>query len=190
MQTTKFDVAQVGKTANFLRRFVLACYENAGVPLLPHEPVEPSSNLDALATLCPGLPDRIGVLVDAAEHLRLEVSERELSRLRDKLRWILRDEPDSHEIVRKCFNALFRLPPAVERLERAGDAATPMTAGQARLWDALSGRCLTARTLADEDELDTSEDTVRQWVQQLRHDGYDIECRRGRGYYRPDAPAV
>lgn len=63
-----------------------------------------------------------------------------------------------------------------------------MTHGQRRLWDALAGRCLSAKDLCADNELDTSEDTVRQWVHQLRRSGRDIRHRRGCGYYRPDSP--
>jgi biotin operon repressor len=73
--------------------------------------------------------------------------------------------------------ALPRPEPAAERL---------MTDGQKRLWEALQGRALTGKELAR--ALDTSEETVRQWVKELRAAGHEIENRRGRGYFRPDAP--
>ncbi len=62
------------------------------------------------------------------------------------------------------------------------------TDGQSRLWAALDGRCLGAEELAGEGELDSSDDTVRHWVMQLRNAGRDIKTRGGGGYYRPDAP--
>ena len=62
----------------------------------------------------------------------------------------------------------------------------PMTDGQKRVWDALSGRALTGKELTN--ELETSEDTVRQWVRELRANGFDVPNKRGRGYYRLDAP--
>lgn len=65
---------------------------------------------------------------------------------------------------------------------------TPMTDGQKRLWDALEGRALSAKQLASKDELDTSEDAVRQFKLGLKQSGYTIALRPGRGYYRPDAP--
>ena len=64
----------------------------------------------------------------------------------------------------------------------------PMTDGQKRLWNALKNRALSAKELAGRDELDTSGETVRQWVLGLRKAGHAIEHRSGRGYYRPDAP--
>ncbi len=67
-------------------------------------------------------------------------------------------------------------------------AGRPLTAGEQRLWDALAGRLLTGRELASENELNSSEETVRRWVAQLRRQGYKIKNRRGRGYFRPDAP--
>lgn len=63
-----------------------------------------------------------------------------------------------------------------------------MTDGQKRLWDALDGRALAGKELAAESELDTSPETVRQWVSELRKAGYKIGTRPGRGYFRPDAP--
>lgn len=62
-----------------------------------------------------------------------------------------------------------------------------MTDGQQRLWNALDGRALTGKELASDSKLDTSEDTVRRWVSELRKAGYGIDHRRGRGYFRPDA---
>jgi len=66
----------------------------------------------------------------------------------------------------------------------------PMTDGQKRLWDALKGRALTGKELASSNELDTSQETIRQWVGELKKAGYEIPNRRGRGYYRPDAPPL
>lgn len=63
-----------------------------------------------------------------------------------------------------------------------------MTDGQKRLWAALHGRALTAKELAAQSELDSSEDTVRQWVCGLKKAGYEISRRSRRGYFRPDAP--
>ncbi len=63
-----------------------------------------------------------------------------------------------------------------------------MTDGQKRLWDALHERALTGKELAAETELDSSEETIRQWVSELRKAEYEIDNRRGRGYFRPDAP--
>ncbi len=78
-----------------------------------------------------------------------------------------------------------------EAAEGAGGGKTaaarrPMTDGQKRLWDALEGQVLSAKELAR--ELDSSEDTVRQWVRELRAARYSIDRRSGRGYFRPDAP--
>lgn len=76
-----------------------------------------------------------------------------------------------------------------DRLSTAAEAVDPpMTHGQHRLWDALAGRCLSAKDLCADNELDTSEDTVRQWVHRLRGSGRDIRHRQGCGYYRPDSP--
>ncbi len=63
-----------------------------------------------------------------------------------------------------------------------------MTDGQKRLWDALHDRALAGKELAAESELDSSEETIRQWVSELRKAGYEIGHRPGRGYFRPDAP--
>ena len=75
-----------------------------------------------------------------------------------------------------------------KKLVAGKDARPPMTNGQKRLWGALKGRAMTGKELAGKDQLDTSEETVRSWVRELRRAGYGIENRRGRGYYRPDAP--
>lgn len=61
-----------------------------------------------------------------------------------------------------------------------------MTDGQRRLWNALEARAFTGKELAA--TLDTTEDTIRQLIKELRDVGYNVENRRGRGYYRPDAP--
>ncbi len=93
-------------------------------------------------------------------------------------------------VVRRCRRPIEQGEP-IERaqvgLTRFGDKPL-MTDGQRKLWAALSGRAMTAKELAAEAELDTSEDTVRQWVRQLRLAGYKIGHRPGRGYFRPDAP--
>ena len=83
-----------------------------------------------------------------------------------------------------------QVPELEELWPRPHDGAhpRPLTGGQRRLWDALAGRCLNAKELAAESELDTSEDTVRQWVRGLKAAGRDISHRPGRGYFRPDAP--
>ncbi len=79
---------------------------------------------------------------------------------------------------------------AVRRAMRdlAGDDVPLGTHGQERLWTLLAGRAGTAKKLAADPDLDTSEETVRQWVRDLRRAGRVIENRRGRGYWRPDAP--
>ncbi len=61
-----------------------------------------------------------------------------------------------------------------------------MTDGQKNLWRALKNCASSGKELAN--ELDTSEDTVRQLIKELRAANYEIENRRGRGYFRPDAP--
>ncbi len=63
-----------------------------------------------------------------------------------------------------------------------------LTDGQRRLWLALDGRILTAEALASEAMLNTSAPTVRGWVEAVRKAGHEIGLRRGRGYFRPDAP--
>ncbi len=77
------------------------------------------------------------------------------------------------------------------------DSPTPsrrqmMTDGEKRVWNALKGRALTGaelvRLLKSEQGFDTSEETIRQHVADLRKSGYSIETKRGRGYWRPDAP--
>ena len=91
--------------------------------------------------------------------------------------WLLR------ELWRECpEEAEYR------ELPKPRDTRPPMTDGQKRLWDALSGCAMTEKKLADRNQLDTSEQTVRSWVLGLRRAGYGIERRKGRGYYRPDAP--
>ena len=74
-----------------------------------------------------------------------------------------------------------------EKASFVDESKQVMTDGQKRLWDALAGRALTAKELASKSILDTSEDTVRRWVFELRKAGYEIDHRRGRGYVRPDA---
>lgn len=84
---------------------------------------------------------------------------------------------------------LIQLAAAIERREQRGGAARPpMTDGQKRLWDALDGRAMAAKELAAEAVLDTSEQTVVNMVGALRKAGYSIPNRRGRGYFRLDAP--
>lgn len=71
-------------------------------------------------------------------------------------------------------------------LPKPAGTMTPMTDGEKRLWDALCGRAVPGIALAK--ELDTSPETVRGWKSRLVRSGYCVENRRGRGYYRPDAP--
>jgi biotin operon repressor len=80
----------------------------------------------------------------------------------------------------------FRRAIAATETPVSGGGRKPMTGGQQALWDALEGQALTAKKLAE--QLDTSENTIRQHVSDLRKAGCDIPNRRGRGYYRPDAP--
>jgi len=63
---------------------------------------------------------------------------------------------------------------------------TPMTDGQKQVWDALDRRSLTGKEPSK--KLDHTEDVIRQWVRELRSKGYDVPTKRGRGYYRVDAP--
>ena len=107
----------------------------------------------------------------------------------------------SHDLMQLCSDTVI---PAWERwwvlCRRSWQVVQPgkasvvveirqvMTDGQKRLWDALDGRALAAKELAAESELDTSEDTVRQYVLDLRKAGRKIGHRPGRGYFRPNAP--
>ncbi len=74
----------------------------------------------------------------------------------------------------------------IERAEAAATEAAAMTKGQRGLWELLDGCAMKGPELAR--ALDTSEDTVRQWVCELRRAGRVVAHRRGRGYWRPDAP--
>lgn len=66
------------------------------------------------------------------------------------------------------------------------DAAPLTTDGQRSVWEALNNRAMTGKELAK--ALHTSGETIRQHVSDLRKAGYQVPNRRGRGYYRPDAP--
>ena len=86
--------------------------------------MEPSPDAEALATLCPGLPDRVGYLADAALALDLEAASIQLDHLREHLQMILRDEPDAALALHKCFCAIWPLPKCIDRVERkAGGTA-------------------------------------------------------------------
>lgn len=61
-----------------------------------------------------------------------------------------------------------------------------MTDGQLRIWSALAGQAATGKELAR--LLQMSEDTVRAQVRLMNKSGHLVKNRRGRGYYRPDAP--
>lgn len=63
----------------------------------------------------------------------------------------------------------------------------PLTDGQQAVWQALKGRCLSAKELVLQGKA-SSDDGVRKLVSELRKAGRMIETRRGCGYYRPDAP--
>lgn len=63
----------------------------------------------------------------------------------------------------------------------------PLTEGQKKIWDALDGRCLSAKELVLVHAA-SSEEVARAAVRAMRKAGHTIERRASRGYYRPDAP--
>jgi len=96
------------------------------------------------------------------------------------------DELQRGDFAAELLAALWaECPEEYEAMELPPPRRTPMTDGQKRLWDALTRRALTGKELMK--ELDTSDDTVRQWVRELRSNGYDVPNKRGRGYCRADA---
>lgn len=72
--------------------------------------------------------------------------------------------------------------------EAAREMERALTHGEKAVWDALSAKVLTGRELMD--RLDTSEQTIREHVKAIRRKQGEsaIGNRRGRGYFRPDAP--
>lgn len=64
-----------------------------------------------------------------------------------------------------------------------------LTPGQRDLWDVLAAKCGNAATLSRIAPLDTSAQTIRGWVSDIRQAAGDprvIAHRKGYGYYRPD----
>lgn len=63
--------------------------------------------------------------------------------------------------------------------------------GARALWDYLDGQCKDALDLAKPDSLNTSAQTIREWVAEIRRlsdNKKAIDNRRGYGYFRPDKP--
>lgn len=90
-------------------------------------------------------------------------------------------------LMRRLFSEVPSLRAHLPATAPDGEPQTPiMTGGQRRLWEQLAGRAMQGPDLAN--ALDTSVETVRQWVSDLRRADWKIEHRPGRGYWRPDAP--
>jgi biotin operon repressor len=60
--------------------------------------------------------------------------------------------------------------------------------GLQEVWDALSGRELSAKQLSVALAGNPSVDAMRKRIQEIRATGRRIETRPGGGYFRPDAP--
>ena len=66
------------------------------------------------------------------------------------------------------------------------DQTTPLTEQCQRLWDLLRGKALDSNQLAE--ALDTSAEAIRGAVSKLRAQGFDVQHKKGIGYYRKDSP--
>lgn len=77
---------------------------------------------------------------------------------------------------------------AIHAEEPIVGARRPLTDRQRELWNALDGCILSAKELAADKELTSTEDAVTHLVAAIRKRGRGIETVPGRGYYRPDAP--
>jgi hypothetical protein len=66
------------------------------------------------------------------------------------------------------------------------ETMTPLPERARRVWDALAGRILTAKDLAN--ELRSNELAIRKQIYALQRAGRPVTNRRGAGYYREDAP--
>jgi hypothetical protein len=66
-----------------------------------------------------------------------------------------------------------------------------LSPGAVKLWEYLGGRFGVAKDLAAPSALDTSEQTIREWVSEIRRLSSNqraIVSRSGYGYFRPDRP--
>ncbi|MBL8874166.1 MAG: hypothetical protein JNM86_00040 [Phycisphaerae bacterium] len=73
--------------------------------------------------------------------------------------------------------------------EEQNDVARPLTDRQLEIWDLLHGRALDAKQIAEKLGSGITADSVRQTMMELRKARPNcIKSRRGRGYYRLDAP--
>jgi biotin operon repressor len=68
------------------------------------------------------------------------------------------------------------------------DQKTLLSERQREIWDLLEGQCLLAKELGN--KLDLSDVNIRKHIQKIRKNWGEkcIKMRRGRGYWRPDAP--
>lgn len=82
--------------------------------------------------------------------------------------------------------------PEEERPGRASgllQACHALTDDQQLVWNCLNGRFRTAKELANEILEDPKmADAIRKRIQRMRQDGNQVSHKKGRGYYRPDAP--
>lgn len=68
----------------------------------------------------------------------------------------------------------------------AAAALAPLPDGARAVWEALAGKVLSAKQLAQ--QLDSNEHAVRKQITALNRLGRAVQNRRGAGYFRPDAP--
>lgn len=71
------------------------------------------------------------------------------------------------------------------------DPGKPMSGGQKQVWDLLENCALTGSELVKalkQRGVESSDGMVRQHIHNLKQTGFAVENRRGRGYYRLDAP--
>lgn len=104
--------------------------------------------------------------------------------------------PDPEHVLKCCWaygkrhmTVADRLLDVFRSLPQAGSTRSDqsLSPGRQAVWNALNGRALKAKALAD--ELDTSEQTIKEHVAKIRaiKSSDAIQNKSGWGYYRPDA---
>lgn len=83
----------------------------------------------------------------------------------------------------------YELPEDLCKFSSLDNSSAPLPPMLQEIWNLLENNCYSAAKLAQMVEnAPYSEETIRKRIYDLRRCGKKINLKRGRGYYRPDAP--